>query len=299
METNRGVLMVGGPDMGKTNYLARLWRAAYKFKTGILRADGLPDDLEHLDAILGSLLSGRFAERTKHDDHWHCEIPLMVKNQGGFRGKLIVPDCPGEEWRRIYKNNEWSEVWENQIDGVRGCLCFVRPNSKELRAPLDWMTCWKHFGTGKVDLPLTDETPTQVEMVHWVQCLRYAQRARRSQTEKLRVGVVVSAWDALPSDIRNGTPWKYLESDRPLLHQFMSTNAHAYEFAAFGASIAGGDLKEDKDFRKQYQKGDPFSAGYVIHNLRGQREESPDHTLPVAWAMDLVPVASVGQRGGP
>ena len=34
---------------------------------------------------------------------------------------VIVPDSPGEEWRRIYKNNEWSDVWENQIDGLRGC----------------------------------------------------------------------------------------------------------------------------------------------------------------------------------
>jgi hypothetical protein len=296
MKTNRGVLMVGGPDMGKTNYLARLWGAAYKSKTGILRADGLPDDLEHLDAILGTLISGTFAGRTKHEEHWHCEIPLKVENDGGFRGKLIVPDSPGEEWRRIYKNNEWSEVWENQIEDLRGCLCFVRPNSKELRAPLDWMTCWNHFGSGNVDISLADETPTQVEMVHWIQCLLYARRARKARTGKLRVGVVVSAWDALPGNLRNGTPLKYLESDLPLLHQFITTNAHAYEFAAFGVSIAGGDLKDDEDFRKEYQEGDPFAAGYVIHELGGQRDESPDHTLPVAWAMGLNP--AVGQGSG-
>jgi hypothetical protein len=294
METNRGVLMVGGPDMGKTNYLARFWGAAYKSKTGILCADGLPDELEHLDAILGSLLSGTFAERTKHDEHWHCEIPLKVENNGGFRGKLIVPDSPGEEWRRIYKNNEWSEVWEELIDEVTGCLCFVRPNSKELRSPLDWMTCWKHFGTGNVGLPLADETPTQVEMVHWIQCLRYAQRARKARTGKFRVGVVVSAWDALPRDRRNGTPLKYLESDLPLLHQFITTNTDEYDIAAFGVSIAGGDLEENEDFRKEYQEGDPFVAGYVIHELGGQRKESPDHTLPVAWAMGLNPAVSQG-----
>jgi hypothetical protein len=298
METDRGVLIVGGPDMGKTNYLARLWGAVYKSETGILSYDGLPDDLEHLNTILGSLLAGNFAERTKHDEHWHCEIPLKVEGDGAYRGKLIVPDCPGEEWQRIYKNNEWSEVWENLIDGVRGCLCFLRPNSSELRAPLDWMTCWKHFGTGNVEMPLADETPTQVEMVHWIQCLRYAQRARRSGAGKLRIGVVVSAWDALPGNIRKGKPTKYLEENVPLLHQFMGTNTHAFEFAAFGVSIAGGDLKKDEDFKKEYQQGDPFSAGYVIHELGGRREESPDHTLPVAWAMGLDPVLSTSQGGG-
>lgn len=298
METDRGVLLVGGPDMGKTNYLARLWGAVYKTKTGILRYDGLPDDLEHLNSILGNLLAGKFAERTKHDEHWHCEIPLKVENDNGFRGKLIVPDCPGEEWRRIYTKNEWSNVWENLIDGVRGCLCFLRPNSSELRAPLDWMTCWKYFGTGDVDIPLADETPTQVELVHWIQCLRYAQRARMSRAGKLRIGVIVSAWDALPGNLKRGTPSMYLKENVPLLHQFMTTNLHTYEFAAFGSSIAGGDLKEDEEFKKEYQAGDPYSAGYVIHELNGQREESSDHTLPVAWAMGLNPAFSESQRGG-
>lgn len=298
MESDRGVLLVGGPDMGKTNYLARLWGAAYKFKTGILRADGLPDDLEHLDAILGSLISGNFAERPNPNEHWHCEIPLKVENDGGFRGKLIVPDCPGEEWQHIYKKNEWSDTWEDRIDGVHGCLCFVRPSSDELRAPLDWMTCWRLFGTGNVDIPTTEETPTQVEMVHWIQCLQYAKRARKSRTAKLRVGVVVSAWDALPGNVRNGSPLQYLESDLPLLHQFIATNAPIYDFATFGVSIAGGDLKADEDFRREYQEGDPFAAGYVIHDLSGQREESLDHTLPVAWAMGLDPLARARQEAG-
>ena len=287
METNRVVLLVGGPDMGKTNYLARLWGAAYKSETGILRADGLPDDLAHLNAILGSLLSGKFAERTKLDEHWHCEIPLKVAGEGGFSGKLIVPDCPGEEWQRIYKNNEWSDVWEKQINQVRGCLCFVRPDSSELSAPLDWMTCWNHFGTGDVPIPLANETPTQVEMVHWIQCLRFAHSARASLAGKMRVGIMVSAWDALPGNIRDRTPLEYLEENLPLLHQFMTTNAHACEFAAFGSSIAGGDLKGSEDFRREFQQADAMAAGYVIHELYGIREESPDHTLPVAWAMGL------------
>lgn len=295
METERGVLLVGGPDMGKTNFLARVWGAAYKFKAGILRADGLPDDLEHLDSILASLVSGRFAERTNPNEHWHCEIPLKAEQYGGFQGKLVVPDCPGEEWERIYKKNEWSDAWENRIDGVRGCLCFLRPNSKELRAPLDWMTCWKLFGTANVKMPMTEVTPTQVELVHWIQCLGYSKRARKSRIGKLRVGVIISAWDALPGNVKNGTPLAYLGEDFPLLHQFISTNSHAYDFATFGVSIAGGDLKEDKDFLKEYQRGDPYASGYVIHELGGRREKSLDHTLPVAWAMGLDPLSPVSQ----
>jgi hypothetical protein len=286
MEKQRGVLLVGGPDMGKSNFLARFWGAVYRAKNGCLCADGLPDDLEHLNSILGELLSGKFAERTKHDEHWHCEIPLKTAVAGQYHGKLIVPDCPGEEWRRIYKNNEWSDVWEKLIDDVMGCLVFIRPNSDELRTPLDWMTCWKHFGTADMDAPMADETPTQVEMVYWMQCLRLAKNARSGRNSRLRIGVVVAAWDALPANDRNGTPAEYLEANLPLLHQFMASNDHGYEFAPFGTSVAGGDLMMDEEFRQRYQ-ADPFAFGYVIHDFGGTREQSPDHTLPVAWAMGL------------
>lgn len=286
MEKQRSVLLVGGPDMGKSNFLGRFWGSLYKSKNGCLRADGLPDDLEHLNSILGDLLAGNFTERTNPNEHWHCEIPIIAAGADQYRGKLIVPDCPGEEWRRIFKNNEWSEVWENLIDHVKGCLVFVRPNSEEFRTPLDWMTCWKHFGTADVGAALVDETPTQVEMVFWMQCLRHAQTARSGRDLRLRIGVVVAAWDALPANDKNGTPAEYLQANLPLLHQFMATNTRAYEFAAFGTSL-GGDLKFDEEFKKEYQKGDPLAFGYVIHDLRGIREQSTDHTLPVAWAMGL------------
>jgi hypothetical protein len=160
------------------------------------------------------------------------------------------------------------------------------------------MTCWKHLGTADVEAPLADETPTQVEMVYWMQCLRHAQRARSGRNSRLRIGVVVAAWDALPANDRSRTPAEYLEANMPLLHQFMTTNTHAYEFAAFGTSITGGDLKLDVEFKKEYQEGNPYAVGYVIHELAGVRERSPDHTLPVAWAMGLDVVPQPEQRNG-
>lgn len=287
METDRGVLLVGGKGMGKTNFLARLWGAVYKARTGFLLYDGLPDELEHLNTILGSILEGNFAGRTNPGEHWHCEIPLKTADTQGFRGKLIVPDCPGEDWQRIYKNNEWSEVWENLIDNVSGCLFFVRPRAEEFNAPLDWMTCAKIFGTNNVDVPTTSErTPTQVEMVFWMQILRHAQRARNINVDKIRIGVIVSAWDALPGNIKKGKPSSFIESEMPLLHQFMATNTNEYKFACFGASIAGGDLSLE-EYKKKYREGDPYSFGYVIHELRGVFEQTPDHTVPVAWALGL------------
>ena len=40
MQTERSVLLVGGPDAGKTNFLIRLWMSLQD-QSGWLKADGL------------------------------------------------------------------------------------------------------------------------------------------------------------------------------------------------------------------------------------------------------------------
>jgi hypothetical protein len=215
-----------------------------------------------------------------------------------FRGNLVVPDCSGEEWRRIYRYREWSSRWEDLIPQIWGCLVFIRPNSDEMRTPLDWMTCCRLFGGGDGDRQGDDEAPTQVEIVDWLQVLRQAHYDRVPGSFRLRVGMVVAAWDALPDDKQRMTPDQYLEENAPLLHQFMHTNDRGYEFAAFGLSVVGGDLKVDEDFKLEYQNGDPHNAGYVIHDLGGDRQKSLDHTLPVAWAMGLDVSSSLVQGVG-
>lgn len=273
--------------MGKTNFLARFWVAVYNNATGCLRKGSLPDDTEHLHAISGALLSGIFAGRTTQEEYWHCEIPLVSKVEADFDGMLLVPDCSGEEWKRIYKNREWASGWEDLIPKIWGCLVFIRPNSDKMRTPLDWMTCCKLFGGATGTQLVTNDVPTQVEIVEWLQFLRQAHFARVPMTFRLRVGVVVAAWDALSADKRTLTPDEFLKENLPLLHQFMHANDRDYDCAAFGLSVVGGDLTADEDFRLDYQNKDPHTTGYVIHALGGVRRESPDHTLPVAWAMGL------------
>ena len=60
MGNKPSVLLIGGPDAGKTNYLGRLW-IAINSNAGLLRKDGLPDDLAYLEEVANELLQGRFA----------------------------------------------------------------------------------------------------------------------------------------------------------------------------------------------------------------------------------------------
>lgn len=304
MEKKRTVLLIGGPEMGKTNFLGRFWGTVYQ-QTGHLRADGLPEDIEHLKAISTDLASGKFSPRTPQNEHWHCVIPIQgISNDKAFTGGLVVPDCSGEEWRRIYRNREWSAKWEDLIPETWGCLLFIRPSSDKICTPLDWMQCWSFFGStehfpegpdaGRVD----GQVPTQVELVDWLQCLRQAITEKVGGMFRPRVGIVIAAWDRLPKEQQERRPDCYLEENFPLFHQFIHTNDPSFEFASFGASVAGGDLDLDAAFREKYLQSDPHMAGYVIHDLMGTLDRSPDHTLPVAWAMGLDIRAALQKGGG-
>jgi hypothetical protein len=129
--------------------------------------------------------------------------------------------------------------------------------------------------------------PTQVVLIDWLQCLRNAVSARGAGSVRLRVGVVVAAWDRVPREQKEKKPVDYIASNFPMFHNFMLSNDDRYRFECFGVSVAGGDLDNAPGFRDEYLRGSPEQAGYVVHTLCNTVQRTGDHTIPVAWAMGL------------
>jgi hypothetical protein len=299
-EQPRSVLLIGVQDAGKTNFLSRLW-LTLDAGDGILAKAGLPSDLDYLKAGADHLLKGEFAPHTPHDVHDRTEIPVKSASAGReFRGTLVVPDLPGEQVLSVFRTRQWSKDWEDKIGPGCGCLLFVRIDSKELIAPLDWLNCPSHFGsppsTASLELDHRDEAkpPTQVVLVDWLQFLRKAFTAKVNGSYRPRVGIVVAAWDRAPEDQKQAGPQAWIKSNLPLLFQFVQTNEDDFEFAYFGVSVTSGDFEADPDFKALYLNGDPRRAGEVVHVLSGKVESSSDMTLPVAWALGL----AEGRRHG-
>lgn len=293
MTESHSVLLVGGPDAGKTNFLCRLGLAILE-NTGRLHGDGLPENMEYLKAGADKILSGEFVPRTPQEVFNRTIIPVKdAISPEEIRGNLVVPDCSGEEWLKIYRKREWSEDWESIISDLCGCLLFIRIDSDETINPLDWISCEKLIGLPS-NFPDPPEnqgeemvTPTQVILVDWLQCLRLAFTERVEGFFRPRIGIVITAWDLAPKEQQDSEPIKYIESNFPLLWQFMLTNTDRFDFATFGVSIVGGDLNDTSGFRNDYLNSDPREAGYVVHSVKSTINKSSDFTLPVAWAMGL------------
>lgn len=283
------VVLIGGPDSGKTNFITRLWLAILD-NAGCIKQDGLPNHLEYLQSGGQTLLSGEFIGHTAHDVYNETIIPcLMTKKGNAEKGNLIVPDCSGERWMSIYNKREWSTQWEGHFSENTGCLIFVRATSDQIVSPLDWVQCERLWGGAMA--PNDSEKyspPTQVVITEWLQFIRSAFVKKIGNGVRPRVGIVVAAWDRVPQESKASGPMAYVAQEFPLLAQFIHANDDLFNFAVFGTSIAGGDFDHEPGFKEKcLEQNDPLENGYVIHELFGSPQQAPDLTLPVAWAMGV------------
>ncbi len=283
MTAEKTVLIVGGPDSGKTNYLGRLWLAIHNQKNK-LEVDGTPADLAYLNEIASYYLKGQFAPRTSAD--FRTKVAISIKTNSGGKSnkiKLTVPDVSGEEWIEIYKKRGWSDQWEKIVSDIIGCLLFVRVDSSQNVPAIDWIN-WPRIY--KNPTPNIQGAPTQVLLVDWLQCLITIFNEIEFR-DRPRICIVVSAFDLVASEQKKLGPDEYLKSNFPLFWQYIHTQDYLMNIKVFGTSIAGGDFNTDQNFRKTFIESDPEEAGCVYFHSDTGVKETKDMTLPVAWVMGL------------
>lgn len=307
--SNPAVLLIGGPETGKSNFLFRSWTHIFS-ADGLIEKDGMPATADYLQEGAEFQLRGEFAGHTSQETPEISEIPIVQKGNPQNKALLIVPDVDGEQINRIYRDRKWSHQWEALVTENTAYLFFVRVNSPQTVVPLDWITCHKLYGGApplksegegaKADSgdsekdrvegtnkPANEqetgvETPTQVVLVDWLQFIRDALHSKYSYAIQPRVGIVVAGWDCVPPDLKGGAS-EWIRENMPLLHQFCVTNNDVFDFAFFGSSIFSGDPQNDPDFAEELEKKDTRTVGYVRYSP--SNKESADFTIPIAWAL--------------
>jgi len=282
MIDNSVLLLIGGPETGKTNYIIRLWLAMCTGK-GYLRKDILPEQLDYLEAGAHMLLGGQFAGRTPRDTFTKIEVPFQLADTGK-KGRLVVPDVSGEDCVRVYTNREWDSDWEGCVSECVGCLVFLRENV--LYAPLSWNEVTELYGVVQAQGEEADQPiPTQVLLVEWLQFLRYALDDVRGRSFVPRIAIIIAAWDELGDEVAELGPDVFIECHTPLLCHFIETNRDRFEVRIFGTSVVGGDLLQDSGFREQYLVGNPRESGYVVYASEGSPKKLKDISIPLAWVL--------------
>lgn len=279
---SRSIVLLGGPDSGKTNYIGPLWRAL-DAGTGALHAAEQPEDINFVLDITDHLFAGGFAPRSEHSDARRNFEVVVAATKDGPRVRIVVPDISGELWRNAVIDSEIDPDWESELKRADGALLFVRVGSDQDVRPLDWVTSRRMLEKlgGEEDQGL----PTQVmlcELIRFLEC----SLARREDGERPRLSVVVTAWDLVDSGIFQQGPLAYLQREYPLVAGRLN-DLEALNVRIFGLSSVGGDLKHDPAYRQAFLEAGPDGHGWVAVGDGGGWTKDSDITLPIAWAVGL------------
>lgn len=281
--SGQGIILVGGPDSGKTNYLARLW-AALRSGNGAVRAATTPSEIGYVEAAVAHLLQGNFAPRTELGlDIGRTEFVIPVHSSNSPEGEpveIMVPDVSGELWKVAVENNELEQAWMDKVEGARGALLFVRVGSDQNVEALDWVTS---AGLLRMQAGAVLEHPlsTQVTLCQLVKFLE--ERLGKEGEDTPRVAILVTAWDRLDIELQSVGPTAFVAAQYPLLSGRLRYGT-ALEVKVFGVSVVGGDFIDD-DFTADFLNGDLLKSGYIVQDSGGSVERISDVTRPIAWIL--------------
>lgn len=281
--TARSIVVVGGPDSGKTNFIGRLWRAL-EMRAGAYESAAVPENIEFVLDTAEHLLQGHFAPRSQREAG-RRDFQIAVKPRGGTaQTSIVIPDIHGELWRTAVLQSELSPDWMSELQRADGAFLFVRIQSELNVRPLDWVNSKRLIAKLGED-PKRNELPTQVMLCELLRFLEL-KLAPRADGSAPRVALMVSAWDLVDHETAVAGPEGYLRREYPLLSGRID-DIDGLDVRVFGVSVVGGDLQADQGYRESFLETGLDGNGWVaIQDLAtGKWKREPDLTLPIAWVV--------------
>lgn len=280
--TAANVLFIGLPGSGKTTFLAALWHVLNDRSTATtLKLTKLSGDRTYLNGIAKEWRECSQVPRTNLQTEQVVVLHLDGDGFGSF--DLSIPDLAGEAFKQQLTDRRMTLRHDAFVQGATGVMLFVHPDiqkgtqltmARRLEAELpgtheeDATT-----GSGGANNAWSpDLLPTQVKLVELLQFL--LERTQR----KLRVAVVVSAWDLVDN---LGAPHEFVARELPLLKQFLETNDDLFEHSVFGVSAQGGDITVEEEKQTLLELDDALKRIKV----RQEQKTGQDITKPIAWLL--------------
>ncbi|NMO16796.1 hypothetical protein HPC49_09125 [Pyxidicoccus fallax] len=288
MSKPTNLLFVGLPKSGKTTYLAALWHVLEdQSSTTKLRRKQLSGDRTYLNLIVKAWRACAPVPRTTLQT-FDTTVTLHLEGDGFGEFTLSVPDLGGEAFEQQIEHRKVSAAHVALFREANGVLLFVHPDvtkgtqisdQDQITASIGGATesvseaksVIEANGHAEVPIPWKVEMlPTQAKLVELLQFLL------ELVDQRLRVAVVVSAWDLV--EHVGATPREYVSGRMPLLRQFLDANDDIVDHAVFGISAQGGEIPKDKS---KLLELDSLKRIRVYHDS----ENNHDITKPLAWLL--------------
>lgn len=284
--TGRQLVLVGGPDSGKTNFIGALW-IALRAGAGVLRYSATPENIKYVEDAVAHLYQGGFAPRSDKNlelSRGTLTVPLGEPTDSGiFPPHLVIPDVSGEVWQEAVETLELDSGRMASLNKSTGCLLFLRVHSPLNVMPLDWVNA-SGLMEYQAEGDFVNSMPTQVMLCEFLRFLEISMTSDESGSRP-KVAIIIAAWDLLDEHTSRKGPEEYLKATYPLFYGKL-VDTEALDIQVFSTSIFGVD-PTDPDALDMILESDIKSLGYVRYMSGDCVEEVSDFTLPVAWAAGL------------
>lgn len=228
--------IVGLPASGKTTFLGAL---AYTITNGMPGTNIFElDKVENLDYMNGLAITWSKCEEVGRTNLGQYESnKLFLRDSLSNKVELSMPDQSGEEFKNIIKNRSMAMSMYTEIKECDNILLFINPNIIE-----------KDVMINDIDPKYRKDSPESVissneKYIHeQVQYVMLLQDIRKIKKGKIKIKVIISAWDAYkdakcPSDL--------LKNKLPLVWQYLFSNEQLFNCEFWGISAQGGDLADE------------------------------------------------------
>ncbi len=262
MSQSQNLLIIGGPNAGKTHFVGQLYhrldagKSAYHMVTA-------PADLTVIKAIIDRLVQGRAGEHT--ESGLNKEISFVVANEHA-QITLTFPDYAGEQVRGLVSDRLISSRWHELITQSDEWLLLIRPDEiPELEdittrgfADLEDLKARTVQAHAKAELT---EPGFYIELLQMM--LFVKGKSVLSPVQTPRLTVALSCWDTLGLEDAGVEPLVELRQRLPFVAAFLETVWEPGSWRVCGLSSLGRTLDPDKSDDEFMGKG-PEEAGYVV-----------------------------------
>ncbi|MBS2938538.1 hypothetical protein KDN32_12380 [Nocardioides sp. J2M5] len=269
------VLVLGGPDSGKSTYLLQLYGRVFD-GDGQMQLRGAVDSLVAIKDGLARLATGRPAAHTANGTETSLTLPL-VENHTGREWDITVPDYAGEDLRRVGDSLRLPDRWRDLAATSDHWVVMVRlslhPDMPDLVSrPVGELASASAERAAGADV---QKLPIDMFLVELLQLLQHG-RTQLEVTNDLRVTVALSCWDELgyPDDTM---PSQVIRNQLALLDSYCTTT-FGPRYRVLGLSAQGRALTEANPDVEFIDEG-PSAMGWLVSE-DGARD--PDLTKLIA-----------------
>ena len=277
-DSGNSLLIIGGPDVGKTHYGGQLL-GRLNHGEGQIKKHGAPANLAPFEEVLRCLGQGVTAGHTATGVYY--EIVLPIEFNKGDSADLVFPDYAGEQIKAIMEQRHIMKAWRDRLVESSGWILFIRP--ERIHAPEDILTRPRGESVEQgTKMPANFRWSDQAYYVELLQMLLYAKGTGTTmRVNSPALTVLLSCWDECVVEEGSKTPAELLNERMPLFAEFIDVNWEPDRLTVLGLSSLGKALKEEEPDEGYLDNG-PENFGYVVLT---NGMHSPDLTLPVSLTM--------------